>query len=116
MKKPPAPKLTPRERRHAKQVKLLERWHKKVEQAINTLAKSKTVIPRLEKQLERYDRGMLSNAPLGKPEPVLETPARPNEREVLEAPEAPEDIPEFLRRDKPKRKRKPKGDALGLMT
>jgi hypothetical protein len=102
MNKLPKPHLTPRERRHAKQVALLTRWHKKVAQAIKTLAKSERIIPRLEKSLERYDRTMVM-APLGKVEPVVADPAPKTSSEA-----------EILPEGKPKRKRKPKIDALGL--
>ena len=109
--KPLKTKLTPRERRHAKQVATLLRWHKKVKQAIDTLAKSKTAIPRLEKALQRYDKMMLM-APLEKVEPagtpqLLEGPAP---QVASDEPVAVESVPE----SKPKRKRKPKTDSLGL--
>jgi hypothetical protein len=106
MNKLPKTKLNPRERRHAKQVALLTRWYKKQKAAIKTLAKSERMIPRLEKSLQRYDK-MLANAPLERTEPVEE----PSAPQVLDELQRPERVPE----SKPKRKRKPKTDVLGLV-
>ena len=94
-----APKLTPREKRHAKQVRELQRWHTKVKKAIDVLAKSKTAIPRLEKQLERYDRQVAMNSPLEKAEPVeVEQPAP----QVISGVQMMDDlkVPAFLDRNK----------------
>ena len=74
MATPLPPKLTPREKRHAKQVRELERWYKKHKQACRIIAKAEATIPRLERQLARYDQQM-ANAPLPiKAEPVPPAP------------------------------------------
>lgn len=93
----PKTKLTPRERRHSKQVATLTRWHKKREAAIKTIAKSERIIPRLEKALQRYDKLMafgpldMKTEPTVPPTPQVGTSGETN---------AGLDIPEFLRRKK----------------
>ena len=101
-------KLTPRERRHAKQVATLTRWHKKLDQANKTIAKAVAIIPKLEKQLQRYD-AMMANAPLKKTEPVL---SPPTPQVVTPQAHGDVDIPEFLRRDKVEDKPRPKRRRL----
>jgi hypothetical protein len=114
MQHPPKTKLTPRERRHQKMVATLTRWNKKLEQANKTIAKAVAIIPKLERQLQRYDMTMMANAPLPvRAEPVVETPVPQVTGKVgVEG----DDIPEFGRRDKvepakPKRRRKTLSEA-----
>jgi hypothetical protein len=102
----PKTKLSPRERRHAKMVATLTRWHKKLDQANKAIAKAVVIIPKLERQLRRYDEA-LANAPL--PEPKLSVATPPiADRGAAAPPPLPSatttltdddaGIPDFLRR------------------
>jgi hypothetical protein len=106
MKKPPKPKLTPRERRHAKQVALLQRWYKKHKQACKIIAKAEVIIPKLEKQLQRYDQ-MMAMSPV-RPLEIADSPVPAGHVDRHDAPAAasqpitasdPGEMPKFLKRD-----------------